>query len=90
MILPTIHLNGTHVDDLIEQAEQAEVALNAAIVKFRAMAPNGRDYYPQGPDVINRAVADYSVNLARLNAILTETRELLEHLYSEQEARIRR
>ena len=56
MLPPTIHLNGTEQDALMDAVCQAGLAVGAAMRKVAAMAPNARDYYPQGPDAISRAI----------------------------------
>jgi len=53
--LPTIHSNGTHPRELYGQA----VTVMSAVDKLRLALwyawPNGRDYYPQGPDALLEA-----------------------------------
>lgn len=71
-ILPQIHLNGTSVDELVEQAEAARQALYAASEALTNAAPNARDYYVIGPDAFRVAQAEYE---ARQSAL----REMIEH-----------
>jgi hypothetical protein len=47
LVMPTIHLNGTGRQALVEQYANAVEALQTALDKVRAAAPHGRDYYPQ-------------------------------------------
>ena len=54
-MLPTIHLNGTSKRELLEQYSAARQALEAALTALSNAAPNGRDYYPQGPMAILHA-----------------------------------
>ncbi len=59
MLLPSIHLNGTSAEQLLEQACEAGNAVRAAIVALEAAGPNARDYYPQGDDAFTRARAEH-------------------------------
>ena len=59
MRAPTIHLNGTSPQALFDAAVAAREAVEAAVVKLRAVYPNGRDYYPQGPHAIGQAEDEF-------------------------------
>lgn len=72
LTFPTVHLNGTSRIDLQEQYHGAYMAVHAAIVALRQACPNGRDYYPQGPDAFRRAVAEQESRVERLQSIQTE------------------
>lgn len=72
MIAPTIHLNGTSKDDIIEQYENASHALYMAQVALQQMAPNGRDYYIQGPDALRHAQAEHQARVDRINSVQAE------------------
>lgn len=52
------------------------VSRQAALEKLRAVVPNGRDYYPQGPDAINTAQEQYWAMRQKLQEV---SDELLEH-----------
>jgi len=56
MIIPTVHLNGTSGQDLLEQQQAILDALRAVREAMMAATPNGRDYYPQGEDAIGEAL----------------------------------
>lgn len=66
MTLPTIHLNGTSKEALMTALTDASFALDAAYEVAKLSAPNGRDYYPQGPAALDAATKEH---MARLNAI---------------------
>lgn len=72
MIVPTLHSNGTSCSDLLGQMEHAGAALMAAIKALEAMAPNGRDYYPQGSTAHAQAVCEHAARVARVKATLDE------------------
>lgn len=57
IIHPTVHLNGTHRDDLLEEYSDAVDAIQSALDALPN--PNGRDYYPQGPSAIDAAIDQY-------------------------------
>lgn len=77
LTLPTVHLNGTSRKDLIRDYETAMTAVHAAFTALQAAAPNGRDYYPQGPDACGRAEDEHRARLGHLEAVHTELTEIL-------------
>lgn len=64
-ITPTINLNGTSRDDLIEPRRKAFDHLQAAIDALRSAAPNGRDY-PGEPE---RCLKDRDEHWRRLGQL---------------------
>jgi hypothetical protein len=71
MIRPTLNINGSSADDLIQPRIAAYDALQAAIKALQQVTPNGRDY----PGDNDRCVADRQAHydrLAALQAIATE------------------
>lgn len=56
MIVPTIHPNGTSREQLVAQLTAVTGHLEAARKALKNACPNGRDYYPQGPDAMEQAV----------------------------------
>jgi hypothetical protein len=69
MQLPTIHMNGTSKERLVEALCNASAKLDDAYSALKETAPNGRDYYPQGPVALQIACNDHLDRLARLDAI---------------------
>lgn len=65
MISPTININGTSADDLIEPRKAAYDALQAAIKALQQVTPNGRDY----PANNDQCVEDRQWHYARLKAL---------------------
>lgn len=65
MISPTININGTSADDLIEPRMDAYDALQAAIKALQQVTPNGRDY----PGDIDRCTIDRNDHYGRLSQI---------------------
>ncbi len=77
MMTPTIHLNGTAAQSLLDGYCDAANATLAALEAVARTAPNARDY-PQGPEVYCVARAEHDSRLARLRAVLAELNELAE------------
>ena len=65
MITPTLNINGSSADDLIEPRIAAYDALQAAIKALQQVTPNGRDY----PGDNDACVADRDKHYARLKKI---------------------
>jgi len=80
MTLPTIHLNGTGAQALLDGYIDAGQAVRAAIDALQAAAPNGRDYYPQGAGVIGWATQEHNERCAKLRAVYAELQALAEHV----------
>jgi hypothetical protein len=76
MLAPTIHVNGTSADRLISAVCDAGSAIDDAMAKLREVAPNARDYYPQGANAIQTAQGEYLDMLAKLNAVRSELQDL--------------
>lgn len=69
---PTIHLNGSGRQRLLDQARDAADALREAIDALRLMSPNGRDFYPQGDGAIRAAIAAHTQRIATIEGIHAE------------------
>jgi hypothetical protein len=80
MILPTIHLNGTHKDTLIEDYSKVGYALLIAETALIENGPNGRDYYPQGPVAFGQAALEHQKRVARLKDIRAEIEQIIYHI----------
>jgi hypothetical protein len=80
LTLPTVHLNGTSRDTLLEGYIAALDALRLATEALQASAPNARDYYVQAGDTFCMAQNQHFVRLARLRETLDEMNTLAEHV----------
>jgi hypothetical protein len=80
MILPTIHMNGTSAKELYEQLEKAFEAIQEAWAALKRASPNGRDYYPQGPQVVYAAEEEHFDRLNRLKSVQDELEEIMGHV----------
>ena len=80
MIYPTIHINGTGSETLLDDYRTAVFAVRTAIDAMRYVSPNGRDYYPQGDRVIESASKDHWLRVERLQSVLAELEALAAHV----------
>jgi len=78
MIAPTIHMNGTGREALLDQVTDAASALYKALDALSEAAPNGRDYYPQGPAAFEQARTEHQSRADRLRSVLSELQALAE------------
>jgi hypothetical protein len=74
MSLPTVHLNGTSREELIQLRLEAVTAIREAIVALRKAAPHGRDYYVQSPEAYRMARAVWEARLDALENVAEELR----------------
>ena len=72
MIFPTIHLNGTSKQSLLDQTLDAGRAVQAAIKALENASPNGRDYYPQGADAIKLAIDEHAARVNKLKEVFDD------------------
>lgn len=79
---PTVNLNGTDRDTLLQQHLDAAEALRAAIKALDEAAPNGRDYLPPGGD-IKVAIAFHVERRKLIESVLRDVEELGEHIAME-------
>lgn len=78
MQIPTIHINGTSRERLLEGLVAAIDALLKAQQAVAETAPNARDYYPQGPDAIRAAEREHYSRLTRIINVRQELEEIAE------------
>lgn len=78
--LPTIHLNGTSKQELFDTYFEALDAIASARVALQKAAPNGRDYYPQGPEAYGQARLAHEQRLRLLETIYNELHAIAEHV----------
>lgn len=90
MKFPTIHLNGTSADSLLEGWEEAYLAINEAVRKLAEAAPNGRDYYVQEPGALPVAQEEHFARMRKLQEVAKELEALCENVSKQQSERTRR
>jgi hypothetical protein len=80
MTLPTVHLNGTSRDELVRQQKAVIGQAWALREALHDAMPNGRDFYPHGPDVINEAVQKHREKLIWCENLITECNKAIESI----------
>lgn len=80
MIKPTVHINGTSREELMEQYRDIGAAARELLAKISAAWPNGRDYYPQGDNAHGTAADEMSARRERIQTVLDEIIELHQHV----------
>ena len=84
LIVPTVHLNGTAKDVLVQQLFDAVEKLDAAIGAMCQAAPHPRDYYPQdpgnpsAPEPWRKATTAHSRRVAAVDGVRMELRHIAE------------
>ena len=74
---PMIHMNGTSADSLIEDLDAAYTAVGAALDAMRNVGPNGRDYYPLGPEAMEAAQTQHRDRAMRLQTVRDELEAII-------------
>lgn len=59
LVAPVANLHGTSAAELAAGVLSARIAVRSLTPLIEAACPNGRDYYPHGPDAINVALAEH-------------------------------
>lgn len=85
MQVPTIHLNGTSRESLLQEYEAAFHAVHAAYEKVQALTVHGRDYYVQGTTAFPLAQAEHQHRLEQLSTIMHELKGVYFALIKQQE-----
>ena len=78
LAIPTVHMNGTSREALVEGLCEAVHALHEAGRKLAAAAPNGRDYYVQGSAATGVAMDQHEARMNKLREIITELETIAE------------
>jgi len=82
--MPTVHLNGTNADVLLQEAQDAVDALRKALDAIAFARPHGRDYYPQGQDVANAAEQAHIQRVERVRDVLAHYERLAIEVYQQK------
>lgn len=79
LVFPTIHLNGTSAEFLLEDIACANGLLRDSLVALQRCTPNARDYYMTNNlnlagdrFVFQRAMAQHAARLASVQAVIME------------------
>lgn len=82
--LPTVHLNGDSREELTKQAKFAHGALVDASKALCQMRPHPRNFYPQGGDAFQQAVAEYNRHMQALAEAIDYAMDHRIHLIDSQ------
>lgn len=69
---PTIHLNGTSGQDLLDQVLGVKHAVDTANAMLRKAWPNGRDYYVQGDGAYAEVMAEWEEHSRKLQSVAAD------------------
>lgn len=89
MIFPTIHINGTSCQELMEMNRKASYAVKIAIKALEQAWPNGRDYYPQGVDVIKSAISEHEARIIVMLKVVSELDIISDSIQMQMDERAR-
>lgn len=89
LMFPTIHLNGTAPDRLLEDLSVASRALRLAMGALEDTQPNARDYYLQGQEAFGQAVREHQARSRKLRDVRDELAEIMEYVQDQADARMR-
>ena len=81
MKIPTLHLNGTSRDSLLDPLGEVIGNITTAINSMSLIAPNARDYYVQLPGAFEAARSEHCDRVRRL----IEVRDEIEQIWLEIE-----
>ena len=76
--VPSVHLNGTSKERLMSNLQDVTEKLREAYDAMKSAAPNGRDYYVQGPDAIGQAEVQHRGRLERIDSVIRDINAELE------------
>ena len=83
MMVPTIHLNGTSKEELLEQLQNAYTACTDLVSALSRAYPHGRDYYPQGDAAIYKAQDEANDRVRRVRSVQNELTEIAQKIQEE-------
>ncbi len=79
MTYPTVHLNGTSRNSLVDQYQNAANAVRTAIDTVAQNGPHGRDYYVVD-GAFEAARKEHQARLDKLRSVLHEIDDILDHI----------
>ena len=83
MRTPTIHLNGTSGEDLLEQVQTAYKAFDEARRALSKAAPNDRDYYMQEGSSCTEAQAEHRERAEKIRSVKNDLRAIAHAIYEQ-------
>ena len=83
LTFPSINLNGSSPDTLVDDLRTACVAMMDAIEAVARTVPNGRDYQTLGPDAFPAAQHEHAERMASLHAIQKDLEAIAIHILNQ-------
>ena len=80
MLIPTVHMNGTAGEVLLDQYTTAANAVRKAIDAVCDAGPNARDYYVQGTEAALAAQREHEARVKALKAVRDELAAIMEDI----------
>lgn len=80
LTLPSIHMNGTSGQELLNQCLDVMRALEAAKKAIQNAVPNARDYYVQGPMAYHAARNEHIARLTAIQGITDQYNTIASHV----------
>jgi hypothetical protein len=87
VLIPTVHLNGSSGEVLLDQYTTAAEAIRKALDAVCNSGPNARDYYVQGPDAALAAQREHEARLASLKRVRDELAAIAEGIQDQLDTR---
>ena len=75
--IPTVHMNGTSKNELLDQLSSVYEALDNVLDVMRNASPNGRDYYTQEHGSFEKAVTEHRHRALKVYAVRDEVETLI-------------
>lgn len=83
-MVPTIHLNGTNKQALLDEYEAAIVKLNEAQEALGKVTVHGRDFYVQEGNAISVAIEQQVARIKKLREVEYELRHIWEGIHEQK------
>jgi len=87
VLIPTVHLNGSSGEVLLDQYTTAAESIRKALDAVCNSGPNARDYYVQGPDVALAAQREHEARIASLKRVRAELAAIAEGIQDQIDTR---
>jgi len=79
-MVPTIHLNGTSCQELMDQIVNVERAGRKMLQALYDASPNGRDYYTQGDNAFHEVQSEHQDRVKRIQSVIDEIQEIADSI----------
>jgi len=84
LVFPTVHLNGTSKQALLDQLSAAMIAVHNAGRALAQATPHARDYYVQGSEQIFAALDQHGARLRKLTEIADELQTIADAILDQK------